>query len=223
MVAGRAESTGSRSKYCPLCQSAQTLAYHADKRRQFLQCQACALVFADPNSWPNPQQEKTEYDLHDNVEGDPGYERFLSRMANALGERLNPASSVLDFGCGPAPVLARQLETQGHRVRGYDVFYQPDTSALDETYDAIVLTEVLEHLHSPMTELTRLWSKLTEHGLLAIMTQRVISQARFGNWQYKNDPTHVCFYSEQTFSWLANALEADSIEYADRDLVFLHR
>jgi hypothetical protein len=35
------------------------------------------------------------------------------------------------------------------------------------------------------------------------MTKRVIDRARFAAWHYTNDPTHVCFFSRETFTWLA--------------------
>ena len=35
------------------------------------------------------------------------------------------------------------------------------------------------------------------------MTKLVRNQAAFANWHYKNDPTHVCFFSGDTWRWWA--------------------
>lgn len=207
---------------CPLCERTQLSDYAEDRRRSFFQCQHCALVFANPASWPDPTREKAEYDLHENHPDDDGYQRFLARMTEALHPRLPTSSRILDFGCGPSPVLAQQLSRLGHKVAVYDLFYYPDTEVLDASYDAIVMTEVIEHLHEPARILNRLTSQLHSRGVLAIMTQRVISQERFRQWNYKNDPTHVCFYSDQTFQWLARKLNA-RLTFEARDLVFLSR
>jgi len=39
-------------------------------------------------------------------------------------------------------------------------------------------------------------------GWLGIMTKRVRDQEAFKTWHYKNDPTHIGFFSEATFQWL---------------------
>lgn len=208
------------SLICPLCSAPGGVHYEQDQRRTFYQCQRCALVFADPDSWPDREREKAEYDRHENHPDDAGYQRFLGRMSRALDGQLGKPSRILDFGCGPAPVLADQLSDLGHEVGCYDVFYFPDDAILRQSFDAIVMTEVIEHLHQPGSLLKKLSHQLNPGGLLAIMTQRVISPDRFRRWNYKNDPTHVCFYSEQTFQWLATRMKARLV-FEDRDLVFL--
>jgi 2-polyprenyl-3-methyl-5-hydroxy-6-metoxy-1,4-benzoquinol methylase len=92
---------------------------------------------------------------------------------------------------------------------------------LNKLYQAIVMTEVIEHLHHPNSILKSLWQLLEPGGVLAIMTQRVISPEKFKTWQYKNDPTHVCFYSNKAFEWLAKELDAKLVEFVGRDMVLL--
>jgi len=206
---------------CPLCQQKDTHHYSADKRREFIHCATCSLVFADPTTWPKSQDEKTEYDLHENNVTDPGYNKFLARIVEPLASRLSATADVLDFGCGPAPALAKQLEEQGLNVSLYDHFYHNDKTALTRDYDGIVMTEVIEHLHQPDQVLIQLWDLLLAKGCLAIMTQRVTNKEAFKAWQYKNDPTHVCFYSDETFKWLEDFLGAQAVEFVGRDMVFL--
>jgi 2-polyprenyl-3-methyl-5-hydroxy-6-metoxy-1,4-benzoquinol methylase len=94
---------------------------------------------------------------------------------------------------------------------------------LHQNFDAIVATEVIEHLHKPLTELERLWTLLRPGGWLALMTQRVKNAEAFSNWQYKNDPTHLCFFHKQSFRWLANYLNVSEMFFEGRDMVFMQK
>lgn len=208
---------------CPLCQNPATEAFTQDKYRAFAQCGRCSLVFAEPDSWLDPGEEKALYDLHENSLEDDGYNRFLSRIVEPLVARIGPPAQVLDFGCGPAPALAKQLQQLGFHVCLFDSFYKPDTRVLQQRFDVIVATEVIEHLHKPLAELERLWAQLNPNGWLALMTQRVKDAEAFKCWQYKNDPTHVCFFHERSFHWLAEHLQAAELNFEGRDMVFLQK
>ncbi|WP_253868611.1 class I SAM-dependent methyltransferase [Microbulbifer sp. THAF38] len=153
---------------------------------------------------------------------DEGYRRFLSRCANPLLKMLPPASEGMDFGCGPAPLLASILEGHGHKVELFDHFYFPASRSSEKTYDFIVSTEVIEHLSSPGDELSKLWGQLRVGGLMALMTKLVISPERFANWHYIRDPTHISFFSAETFRWLARRLGAE-LMFVDNDVIFLKK
>lgn len=205
---------------CPLCLH-NTSFYHQDKKRRYVQCTLCHLVLADPEQRLSPEQEKQEYDLHENNIEDSGYHRFLSRIVPPIVDLIGTDKSLLDFGCGPAPALAEQFKERGYSVSLYDVFYHHSPETLEQTYDAITLTEVIEHLHNPRQVIDQLCQILKPGGVLAIMTQRVISLERFKQWQYKNDPTHVCFFHEESFTWLASYLSAQALTFYDRDIVLI--
>lgn len=196
--------------------------FHEDKRRPYLRCCRCALVFVPPLYYLDRAAERAEYDLHRNGVDDPGYRTFLSRLALPLLARLAPGSSGLDFGCGPGPALAAMLREAGHEVSLYDIFYQADADVFDRTYDFVCATEVVEHLHHPGTELGRLWSLLNTGGVLAIMTKLVRDREAFATWHYKNDPTHVCFFSEQTWRWWAREQGAQ-LELIGADVILLRK
>jgi hypothetical protein len=189
--------------HCPLCQCADVADYFRDRRRPYLQCGQCSLVFVPQEFLLDRAAEKAEYDLHRNDVDDPRYRSFLSRLAHPLVQRLAPGASGLDFGCGPGPALAHMLREAGFDVAVYDSFYVPDESVLEQRYDFICATEVVEHLHRPGPELDRLWSQLRSWGWLGIMTKLVRDAEAFATWHYKNDPTHVCFFSAQTWRWWA--------------------
>ena len=208
--------------HCPLCGGNAISDYSCDRHRPYLKCATCCLVFVPPSHYISREAERAEYALHQNDIADPGYRRFLSRLAQPLVARLSPGASGLDFGCGPGPALACMLREAGFDVALYDSMFAPEESVLDADYAFICATEVVEHLHHPGRELERLWSLLQPGGWLAIMTKLVRDQAAFASWHYKNDPTHVCFYSEETWRWWAREKSA-SVEVVGADVILLQR
>ncbi|WP_163560390.1 class I SAM-dependent methyltransferase [Halomonas sp. NO4] len=207
---------------CPLCASSDCLPYHRDARREYHQCRCCDLVFVPPEYHLSPAAEKAEYDKHENHPDDPGYRRFLSRLVTPLRERLAPGARGLDFGAGPGPTLSVMFAESGHPMALYDPFYAPDDRVLNGTYDFITATEVVEHLHAPGRELTRLAALLVPGGWLGIVTKRVRSREAFAGWHYIQDPTHVGFFSEATFRWLADRLEM-RLELPAADVALLQK
>jgi len=206
---------------CPLCRTGGGTPFHQDKRAYF-RCAICQLVFVLPHQFLSPEAEKALYDLHENSPDDSGYRRFLGRLAGPVSQRLAPGSYGLDFGSGPGPTLSVMLEELGHSMTIFDVIYAPDHEALQKEYDFITASEVVEHLHHPRQELERLWTCLKPGGLLGIMTKRVIDQEAFSRWHYKNDLTHVCFFSLETFQWLAAHWDAKLTVPGD-DVVLLRK
>ena len=91
-------------QHCTLCGNLAQPFAQLDAR-DFFRCDTCQLTFADPATLPDPETEKAHYDHHNNAPGDAGYRRFLSQLADPLGERLKPGDCGLDFGCGPGPGL----------------------------------------------------------------------------------------------------------------------
>jgi len=208
--------------HCPLCGCSQSSVFHQDKNRPYLRCERCSLIFVPPTHYLSPQAEKAEYDLHENSPTDVGYRRFLSRIFEPLNARLAPNSSGLDFGCGPGPTLSVLFEEAGHTVAIYDPFYANHPNVFEQTYDFITATEVVEHLHAPRQEIDRLWNQLRPSGFLGFMTKLALDQAAFASWHYKADLTHVCFFSQETFHWLAHSLQAD-LTIIGQDVILLQK
>ncbi|WP_417447035.1 class I SAM-dependent methyltransferase [Kangiella sp.] len=189
---------------CPLCSKHQTLYFHTDKQRDYLQCQVCDLVFVPKHQLLSAEAEKSLYDLHQNSPDDQGYRQFLDRLLTPLSENLPDNAQGLDFGCGPGPTISVMMAELGFSMDNYDPFYANQADLLSRQYDFITSTEVFEHLHQPCEVIPQLVSMLKPQGVLGIMTKRWISQEAFARWHYKNDQTHVCFYSDNTFQWIAD-------------------
>lgn len=209
-------------RHCPLCGAEQTQFYYEDACRPYYCCGCCGLVFVPGRYHLDRNAEKAEYDLHRNEVDDPGYRAFLSRLSVPLLERLPAGARGLDFGCGPGPALAAMLEEAGHAVSLYDSFYYPDVSVLNDEYLFVCATEVVEHLHAPGRELDRLWSLLAPGGWLGVMTKLVRDREAFAGWHYKNDATHVCFFSRATWRWWSQRNGA-RVEFVGADVILLQK
>jgi len=160
-------------------------------------------VFVQPHERLNRTEEKARYDLHRNDPCDPRYRGFLSRLAGPLLKRVAFGSEGLDFGCGPGQALAMMLHEKGRSMTVYDPFYAPDDAVWLRTYDFITATEVVEHLYRPGEELDRLFRVLRPGGWLGIMTKQLPDHVELRDWDYMSDPTHVCFFSLETFKYIA--------------------
>ncbi|MEZ5823955.1 MAG: class I SAM-dependent methyltransferase [Geminicoccaceae bacterium] len=190
--------------------------------RDYHACEICAARFLDPSQRPEPEVERAHYESHRNDVGDPGYRRFLARLAEPLIERLEARSSGLDHGCGPGPALAAMLREAGHDVALYDPYFAPDRAIFSHSWDFITCSETAEHFHDPAGEFERLASMLRPGGWLAVMTCFQTDDARFAHWHYRRDPTHVVFYREQTLRHIAASLGL-TCEIPRKDVALMQR
>lgn len=169
----------------------------------YLRCCKCQATLVSAAQLPSHQTQLQKYQQHENDPLDARYREFLNRLAAPLLADL-PANQVgLDFGCGPGPALADMLSQAGHSMRLYDPFFFPDATVLDQQFDFVTCTEVAEHFHQPHAEFTRMVALLKPGGLLALMTSFQHDDSRFADWHYRRDPTHVTFYKQETFDFIA--------------------
>lgn len=208
---------------CPLCHQTAGVPFHQEERRKFWLCPRCDLVFVGSEHLPTPKQERALYDKHQNSPTDAGYRRFLDRLALPLQQRLtNKQNSGLDFGSGPGPTLSVMLSERGYTMRIFDPLYASDRSVLNARYDFVCCTEAMEHFHHPAQEWESLCSLLRPGAWLGIMTRRRPESEYFANWHYKNDPTHVSFYSADTFRYIAQQKHL-SLELIGSDVALLQK
>lgn len=219
------------STTCPLCQDDKSKHYHEDSRRPYLHCLRCDLVYVPQKFHLSSHDEKLCYDLHENNPEDSGYRKFLSRLSEPMITRLNQQHRLtqsnelrvgLDFGCGPGPTLSVMMEEAGYQVNLYDIYYQTDKSVLEQRYDFITSTEVFEHLADPFTQITRLMSILKPGGFLGLMTKLIQSPEKFKTWHYIMDDTHITYFSQKSFMWLARRLDSE-VEFIGNDVIILQK
>ncbi|SIQ75308.1 2-polyprenyl-3-methyl-5-hydroxy-6-metoxy-1,4-benzoquinol methylase [Alkalispirochaeta americana] len=197
---------------CPVCEATSAEPFMTLPPRHYWRCLQCRATFLDPSQLPSAEEELHRYNLHNNDPADPRYRAFLHRLADPVLDALNQgvkeeerpfSAQGLDYGSGPAPVLAEILSEAGHQVACYDPFYAPDPTPLEGSYSFITCCETAEHFHTPAREFSRFARLLLPGGLLGIMTEFQDDDDRFARWYYRLDPTHVVFYREETFRYLA--------------------
>jgi SAM-dependent methyltransferase len=196
---------------CPLCQYTQITPFSQSENRVYLYCSNCDIVFVPKKYFISTKEEKEKYDHHQNSPKNQGYRDFLNRLIMPLCAHLSSQASGLDFGSGPGPTLSIMMEELGYKMDIYDYFYHNNPKVFEKSYDFITTTEVIEHLHNPYDEILKLWTALKSGGVLGIMTAFRPHDSEFNTWYYKRDLTHIRFFTESSFKWLANHLDAELI------------
>ena len=208
MTDKRSEGHGpSRSpRRCPLCGSTDAAQFFTSRDkpgpREFDRCPVCDLVFVPARFHLDESGQLERYETHNNDPDDAEYRRFLSRLLDPLRPHLRAGTEGLDYGAGPGPALAVMMREEGFDVSLYDPFFHAHEAALHRTYDFITCTETAEHFSDPSREFQRLDRMLRPSGWLGVMTAILDSWDDFPGWHYHRDPTHICFYSSKTMTWI---------------------
>lgn len=202
---------------CLLCHTPSTLF----ASETFL-CPHCQLVFKNPLLHINKEAEIKRYTTHNNNEADVGYVNFLKRLSDPLTPFLKAEFDSLDFGCGPGPTLSILLDQKGGRTKNYDPIFFPDQKLLEEKYDIVTSSEVVEHFKNPEKDWNQLVSLVKPNGLLAVMTLFYHPGIDYKSWWYIKDPTHIVFYQEQTLLYLAEKFNLEII-FKDNTSVIIFR
>jgi SAM-dependent methyltransferase len=181
--------------------------------------------------------------LHQTSEG-PAHERYLfkplrgsshvwalEQLSNVVSER-----KVLDIGAGsgwlgralkparPAELAAVEIDTRSHGelLKSYDRVLTDIAALRGETFDLIVLLDVLEHLPKPAEYLKEVRSLLSPEGHILVSVPNVAHwSVRFplfflGRFEYRSlgimDGTHLHFFSRRGFMNLCNSVPMSRIE-----------
>lgn len=190
---------------CRLCKTDACQLIHAGSRRYFL-CPDCGLIFVPATDHLSLSDEKTRYDLHDNDADHEGYLRYLGEMADAVRTRIKPPARILDFGSGKNAILTTLLRETGFDCTPYDPLYSIGLDELQLRYDAIILCEVIEHLRDLPGEIAKIKHALNPGGSVFIRTRLYPPIEEFPHWWYKNDPTHINFFSYATIDKMAKIM-----------------
>lgn len=136
------------------------------------------------------------------------------------------ARRILDVGCGAGALGAQIRARQTAELHGielnekvaqesrchFDYVWQGAVESVlpeleNQSYDCIIIADVLEHLVDPLNTLAKLKAKLTNHGKLIasipnIQNWEVISDLLQGRWEYRNegilDKTHLRFFTQKS-------------------------
>ncbi|MGY5851173.1 class I SAM-dependent methyltransferase [Salegentibacter sp. F14] len=204
---------------CTLC-SAETRAFRKIKNRKYVCCSNCESILLLPEYYIPENAEKQRYLTHNNDIEDPRYQQFVSPITSRVLRDFSLIHKGLDYGCGTGPVVASELAKKDFSVALYDPFFHPDKSALKNTYDFIICCEVMEHFYQPEMEFRELSGILNPAGKLYCKTSLFSRDITFDSWYYKDDPTHVFFYTEKSLFWIRDNLGFNKVEIMPDLLVF---
>ena len=139
-----------------------------------------------------------------------------------------PDGRVLDIGCGNGTLLAHLAEL-GWKVQGLEtdpaaaaiarhrglsvVTDSLETASLPAgTFDAVVMSHVIEHVDAPLTVLERCMTLLKPGGRLVLLTPNIRSfgHRRFGrDWLHLDPPRHLHLFSTTSLRRLAEGAGFD--------------
>lgn len=186
-------------------------------KRVYHHCETCGGIFLDRAYLLSSVDEKNRYEKHDNSLKNAGYRRYLEDFISAvltfpaLNEE-NPENrrKIHDFGSGPEPALATLLGEKGFEVHFSDKFFAPLPKMFPGGADILTCLEVAEHFMDPLGEFALMASLLRPGGFLALGTLLLESGGTypsiwdfFAPWWYRQDATHISFYSEKSLRLVA--------------------
>lgn len=207
---------------CPLCFKKNSALFYKEQHRSYFKCSCCNLLYVPSCYHLSPVEEKKRYDTHTNHPGDPEYRDFLNRLLNQLLPYLSEGGKGIDYGSGPGPTLSLMFSELGFHMTDYDPFYANHNKVLGEEYNFLTCSETVEHFSNPKKEWELFLKLVKRGGWIGIMTQLYNREIDFSEWYYKNDPTHVSFYSKETFNWLAEEYNLKLL-FGEKSVVLFQR
>lgn len=207
---------------CPLCESNNVQFYEEVKSRSFNKCQNCDLVFLSKEFLCSQELEKSRYLEHNNSELSQGYKKFLYNIIHPVKNNQNLLDFGLDYGCGPYPMMSKLLKAEGYQIDDYDPYFSDFKLDFNNArYNFVILCEVIEHFSNPKLEIQRIKSLLLEGGLIYIQTSMLDESINFSTWWYKDDITHVSFFSETTISYICETFNLKRLSSSHKNVIIL--
>lgn len=228
---------------CPSCGSARVVWIGAlPDRRQFAgeplpvpawggslyKCRGCLLKFRAP-LYPWATYERWYQDGSTSAWSSSHQRVDHALVASYINATLPEGKSVLDFGCstgGLIKILKPSLRKHGIEIgsgaaaiaastTGAAIFTSLSQLPTGQCFDAILLTDVIEHVPNPRELLLELASYLRENGLLVLTTGDAENphwERAGANWWYCSFAEHLSFVSE---SWLRGLPQSDGLHVID--------
>jgi 2-polyprenyl-3-methyl-5-hydroxy-6-metoxy-1,4-benzoquinol methylase len=208
---------------CPLCGTAGSKLFLEEKHRSYYHCNSCDIIFVPEKYHLSPDGEAQRYALHDNSIDNAEYVKYLSEIVPVIKNLKTRGLRVLDFGCGIKAVLGKLFQIEGINCDSYDPLYSLGTECAAKHYDVLVLNEVVEHLRNPVGEIEMMKRMLGRDGKLILRTSIYPSKEGFHAWWYKEDMTHINFFSLESLSVFARKLGLRRVERVTNNIFILQR
>ena len=189
--------------------------------RTFYKCPVCYLIFTEEMADEKGSEEHYKKQW---TEGNPDFWKQQVDVFMGVAERFITPAKILDFGSGSGAI------TEELRSRGYDVTpLEPMEHGYlrDQNYpylfNLIVGLEVIEHIPNLWDELRELNDVLQPGGVMIFstaMTDKFIEHPQavevFKGWWYKDDQTHVSFFSTDSVAMMAHKMGYESYVVGDQ-------
>jgi len=210
---------------CPLCASGGPTLHREEEGGRYFRCGRCGLVFLHPR--PSPGELERLYQreegatFHHGAEIREAYEKRLEARLRlrVLGPALRsaPSRTALEIGCGGGYLLDL-LRRSGWSVSGTEMaddYVRFARGALgldvgrdfprDRRFGAVLLFNVLSHLHDPPDDLARCREALLPRGVLVLETGNAaeVEPSRAGPL---GAPEHLWHFSEASLRLLLGRL-----------------
>ena len=209
---------------CHICNKTTETFIHEKTNITYYHCKECEYIFKSPECYQDFDAQKERYNLHTNDENDEGYIAYFQRFMDFTYPFISSCKSALDFGCGTSSILSEMFEKKGISCDFYDPIYHPDGMDEYKKYDLIVSTEVFEHLHQPREVFKSLLDRLEKGGYLALQTQfHTNEHETFKKWYYHQDPTHIVFFTAETFKVLSQIYSCEFVSDNGKNMVLIRK
>lgn len=224
---------------CPLCGEEQREETpYRSAEVAVVRCTSCRLWYLSPR--PTAESMAAVYSGSEYFEGEgDGYDSYdlqaqslratFRAFLRVLQRRGMTGGSLLEVGCGYGFLLAEAASyfdkrvgcdfsaEAVRRVTNADEVYVGGTEAipLEQRFDCIVATHVIEHVHAPIPFVQELASRLREGGWLVLAAPdmgsfwRKLMRHRWPSFKF---PEHVVFYDRSTLPRVFQAADLQSIQ-----------
>ncbi len=211
---------------CPLCHSTRAEVLVEFPPRRMLRCRDCRLGYLSPRLSAEEMLEHYRTgDYYESSEGS-GYSSYLAQerslrltfrlLIGKLARKGYTGGRLLEIGCGYGYFLTEARAHFSHltgtdyspgaleqaRKTGATVYLGGlESVPSEETFDAAVMLQVLEHLYDPLDFLNRLRERLRPRGSLAVAVPNLASPLRLllgRRWPSYKIPEHVAYYEQST-------------------------
>ena len=196
-----------------------------------LACVECGLIYFSPAYFG----DATFYSKLSQHEWYYESDKWEFDQAIALVQKFKP-KSILEVGCGAGEFLQKislgvnyylgldfnEAALTSARQKGLNVRNE-NIKDLKDSFDMIVLFEVLEHLESPYEILKAIESKLNPEGILLLAVPNPDGYLKdMGVVLLDMPPHHNTAWKKETFDFLANKLGMQILSYETEPLRYVH-
>lgn len=204
---------------CLLCKNSNLEILKNYQKDYLVKCQDCSFVFS--NQAPSQEELDKVYSNYSRNQGHPtliSQEKIQKRAQSLMN--LKPLQTVLDIGCGDGHFLS-SFQKLGVKTYGteFDEFsastakkngaiildggLMPEPLNDLKGFDAIIFTEVIEHINNPETVLNHFYKILSPGGLIFMTTPNFASIERYAlgpEWGMICYPEHISYYTPKTLN-----------------------